>query len=86
MRIYFKIPYLGAVYIEKSILYRNKHLFSINKWDTEYIIDLFGLEIIITPWSKLKNENGIIHKENAFNDHNLRHIKHFIRKRQSKPE
>ena len=57
MRIYFNIPFVGAIYCEISTIFSNIHLYSINKWRNEYIIDLPWTQIIFTPWQRVKRRN-----------------------------
>lgn len=59
-RLYVKLPYLGALYCEFSILNKSEYLLSINKFGKELIINLPWVEIILTPWSVLKREAPLL--------------------------
>jgi hypothetical protein len=55
---YLRVPFLGAAHIEVSTLYFKKPIFEINSWNNEIILDLPGIQTIITPWAKLRREKS----------------------------
>ena len=56
IRFYLKIPFLGALYVEAGLPLYRKHLYSINKWNKEIIVDFPLGEIILTPWQNVRSK------------------------------
>lgn len=56
MRIYWRIKGLGAFFFEVDKTLGKKPLCSINIWNKEIVVNIPYCQIILTPWSQLRNE------------------------------
>ncbi len=56
--LYFKSRGIGAVFIECSIVLGKKPLFSLNKYNKEWVVDLPYSQLIYTPPILLSREHG----------------------------
>ncbi len=56
--LYFKSRATGAVFIECAIVLGKKPLFSLNKYNKEWVIDLPYSQLIYTPPTILSREHG----------------------------
>lgn len=56
LKFYISLPYIGAIHCHAGPSLYKKHLYSINKWNKETIIELPLAEFIFTPWQIVRAE------------------------------
>lgn len=49
IRFYLPLPFLGVVYVEAGFPLYKKHLYSLNKWHNEIVVEFPLGEMIFTP-------------------------------------
>lgn len=55
-RFYLNIPCFGGLYLEAGFPLYKKHLYSINKWHNEIVVEFPLGELIFTPRKILASE------------------------------
>ena len=76
--MFFHVNFFGkfALFIERSVTYTRRPLFSIYSCNGEYIIDMPYMQIIVTPYTILKHEQVCFVKEQAKGQGYVRREKH----------
>jgi len=60
IKFYIRLPFLGAIYFEAGCPLYKKHLYSLNRWNKEIIIEFPLGELILTPRKSIDFRSPVI--------------------------